>query len=218
MFGDDENPFRMKKLNLIWRKAQNKMSERKLSDFRRLLEMQDRAEMKWKEVKANGGDETGEREAILRRKFAYILEEFGLEKHLDLVHDQGDEIKDNTAGTGAYGDARLNELWNSVLKQGLCSILQACCCVRKFESFFIQAVSVELPVNYKCTVLDYINFPTTPYFIMHAVKCLESKKQQRRSINPQVLYCWGHCFPLKETEVVRKFSHFCVRKGEDRYM
>lgn len=113
--GDDENPFRIKKLNMIWKKAQNKMSERKLSEFRRFLELQDRAEIRWKELKANGGDEDGEMEAMLRRKFSCLLERFGL----DHLVDDGNEIKDNTAG---HGDKRLNELWESVQKEGLCTL------------------------------------------------------------------------------------------------
>lgn len=114
---NEENPFRMNKLNMIWKKAQNKMSERKLNEFRRLLELQDRAEMKWKELKASGADEDGEMEATLRRKFAHILEQFGLDKH---ISGEGNEIKDNTAGRGMYSDKRLDELWETVQKQGSC--------------------------------------------------------------------------------------------------
>ena len=114
---DKENPFRMKKLNMIWQQAQNKMSERKLNDFRRLLELQDRAEIRWKELKASGGDEDGEMEAELRRKFTRLLEQFGLDKH---GIGENNEIKDNTAGRGIYADKRLDELWESVRKQGTC--------------------------------------------------------------------------------------------------
>lgn len=116
--GDKDNPFRVKKLNMIWQKAQNKMSERKLSDFRRLLENQDRAEIRWKELKASGGDEDGEMEATLRRKFSRVLEQFGLEEHLNSVSEDGNKIKDNRAGHGSYSDKRLDELWESVQNQG----------------------------------------------------------------------------------------------------
>ena len=118
--GDKDNPFRVKKLNMIWQKAQNKMSERKLSDFRRLLENQDRAEIRWKELKASGGDEDGEMEATLRRKFSRVLEQFGLEEHLNSVSEDENKIKDNRAGHGSYSDKRLDELWESVQNQGLC--------------------------------------------------------------------------------------------------
>lgn len=114
--GDKQSPFRMSKLNSLWKKAQNKMSERKLSDLRRMFEMQDRAEMRWKELKANGGDKDGEMEAMIRRKFNLLLEEFGLEKHLDA--GEGDKFVDNVAGHGVFGDKRLNDLWDSVQKQG----------------------------------------------------------------------------------------------------
>ena len=106
---------------MIWKKAQNKMSEQKLSDFRRLLELQDRAEIRWKELKAKGGDEDGEMEAMIRQKFARIMEQFGLEKHLDATDRGVNEINDNRAGKyGMFGDRRLSELWESVEKQGLC--------------------------------------------------------------------------------------------------
>lgn len=121
--GDKESPFRMNKLNMIWKKAQNKMSEQKLSDFRRLLELQDRAEIRWKELKAKGGDQDGEMEAMIRQKFARVLEQFGLEKHLDATNDGANEINDNKAGHGMFGDRRLSELWESVQKQGLCLLV-----------------------------------------------------------------------------------------------
>lgn len=95
------------------------MSEQKLSDFRRLLELQDRAEIRWKELKTNGGDQDGEMEAMIRQKFARILEQFGLEKHLDTTDKDINEINDNKAGNGMFGDRRLSELWESVEKQGL---------------------------------------------------------------------------------------------------
>ena len=117
--GESETPFRMNKLNMIWKKAQKKMSEQKLSDFRRLLELQDRAEIRWKELKVKGGDQDGEMEAMIRQKFARILEQFGLEKHLDSTDLGGNEINDNKAGNGMFGDRRLSELWESVEKQGL---------------------------------------------------------------------------------------------------
>ncbi|KAL9978725.1 hypothetical protein ACROYT_G016280 [Oculina patagonica] len=116
--GDKESPFRINKLNMIWKKAQNKMSEQKLSDFRRMLELQDRAELRWKDLKARGGDEDGEMEAMIRHKFSRVLEQFGLEKHLDTMEDTANEINDNKAGTGMFGDRRLSELWESVEKQG----------------------------------------------------------------------------------------------------
>lgn len=119
---DKDSPFRMNKLNILWKKAQNKMSEQKLSDLRRLLELQDRAEIKWKDLKTNGGDEDGEMEAMLRRKFYRILEQFGLEKHFDTM-DEGKEIRDNRAGHGVFGDKRLNDLWESAQKQGLCLLV-----------------------------------------------------------------------------------------------
>lgn len=94
------------------------MSEQKLSDFRRLLELQDRAEIRWKDLKAKGGDQDGEMEAMIRQKFARILEQFGLEKHLDATDRGVNEINDNKAGNGMFGDRRLSELWESVEKQG----------------------------------------------------------------------------------------------------
>jgi len=121
--GESETPFRMNKLNMIWKKAQNKMSEQKLSDFRRLLELQDRAEIRWKDLKAKGGDQDGEMEAMIRQKFARILEQFGLEKHLDATDHGVNEINDNKAGNGMFGDRRLSELWESVEKQGLCLLM-----------------------------------------------------------------------------------------------
>ena len=136
--GESDTPFRMNKLNMIWKKAQNKMSEQKLSDFRRLLELQDRAEIRWKELKARGGDEDGEMEAMIRQKFARILEQFGLEKHLDATDRSVNEINDNKAGNGMFGDRRLSELWESVEKQGLCLLLPL---IRWANGFSLKVMS-----------------------------------------------------------------------------
>jgi len=136
--GESETQFRMNKLNMIWKKAQNKMSEQKLSDFRRLLELQDRAEIRWKELKAKGGDEDGEMEAMIRQKFARILEQFGLEKHLDPTDRGGNEINDNKAGNGMFGDRRLSELWESVEKQGLYLLVSL---IRWAKGFSLKIIS-----------------------------------------------------------------------------
>ena len=136
--GEDDTPFRMNRLNMIWKKAQNKMSEQKLSDFRRLLELQDRAEIRWKELKAKGGDEDGEMEAMIRQKFARIMEQFGLEKHLDATDRDVNEINDNKARNGMFGDRRLSELWESVEKQGLCLLVPL---IRWAKGFSLKIIS-----------------------------------------------------------------------------
>ena len=114
------------------------MSEQKLSDFRRLLELQDRAEIRWKELKTKGGDQDGEMEAMIRQKFARILEQFGLEKHLDATDRGVNEINDNKAGNGMFGDRRLSELWDSVEKQGLCLLVSL---VRWAKGFSLKIIS-----------------------------------------------------------------------------
>lgn len=115
------------------------MSEQKLSDFRRLLELQDRAEIRWKDLKAKGGDQDGEMEAMIRQKFARILEQFGLEKHLDATDRGVNEINDNKAGNGMFGDRRLSELWESVEKQGLCLLVLL---IRWAKSFSLKIIRI----------------------------------------------------------------------------
>ena len=96
----------------MWKKAQNKMSEQKLNEFRRVLEMQDRVEIRWKEIKGKGGDEDGEKEAMIRRKFSQVLERYGFESYLTDDVDKGNEIVDDSAaGHSVFGDKRLSELW-----------------------------------------------------------------------------------------------------------
>lgn len=144
---DKEKPFRLRKLNMIWQKAQNKMSVQKLQNFRRLLEMQDRAEIRWKELKTSGGDDDGEMEAMLRLKFSRILEQFGLEDHFK---DEGNEIKNNRAGPGVFSDKRLSELWESA--QGL----------RVFNS---------LLTSFKLSVICDL-LPVVKYLVCEEISCV----------------------------------------------
>ena len=114
---DEKRPFRSNKINMIWMKAQNKMSAKKLSDLHGLLDVQDQDELSWKQKKADGKDEDGMLETKLRRNLIRILEKFGLAKHSDTV-DKYLKMNEKTASEGKFSDQRLDSLWNAAHKQG----------------------------------------------------------------------------------------------------
>lgn len=119
--GQDDNPFRMHKLNIIWQKVRNKMSTQKLENLKQALIQQDDKEMKWKELKAHGGDASGEQEAKLRRNLFRILDKYSMghlvEGHQKLLTEPG--VEGNTIREeGMFNDKKLQQLWNLAEGQG----------------------------------------------------------------------------------------------------
>ncbi|XP_031552181.1 alpha-2-macroglobulin receptor-associated protein-like [Actinia tenebrosa] len=116
----DDKPFRMHKLNIIWQKVRSKMSTQKLESLKHALTQQDAKELKWKELKAHGGDASGEQEAKLRRNLFQILDKYAF-GHLVEGHQKLSEpgVEDNTVREeGMFNNKKLHQLWDVAEKQG----------------------------------------------------------------------------------------------------
>ncbi|XP_030047004.1 alpha-2-macroglobulin receptor-associated protein [Microcaecilia unicolor] len=109
--------FRVLKLNQVWEKAQRlHLSAVKLTELHSDLKMQEKDELNWKKLKAEGLDEDGEKEAKLRRNFSVILAKYGLDGKKD-TQVVSNYINDGTEND-VLDDPRLNKLWNRAKSSG----------------------------------------------------------------------------------------------------
>lgn len=114
-FGAVKEPFRMSKVNLLWEKAKSKgLVEGKLEQLYSQLKVQDKDELTLKKLRAEGSDKEGVKEAEVRRRFAGIMEGFGL---------AGGQVEAREAGEDTpkalFRDKKLVRLWEKAEKSGL---------------------------------------------------------------------------------------------------
>ncbi|KAL0881903.1 hypothetical protein ABMA27_001666 [Loxostege sticticalis] len=122
-----EKPFRMNKLNLIWTKAQQRLTEPKLKSLYSDLMIQDKEEITYKRVKSEGGDKEGLKEAELRRKLTNIMSVYGLREHFgdssgrQKEHDSYNSATDDHINKSLFKDKKLNMLWAKAEASGFTS-------------------------------------------------------------------------------------------------
>lgn len=114
----DNVEFRILRLNQVWEKAQRlQLSAVKSAELHSDLRMQEKDELHWKKLKAEGMDEDGEREAKLRRSLNVILAKYGLDGKKKTEAEDSNYIKDGT-GNDILHDPRLDKLWNKAKTSG----------------------------------------------------------------------------------------------------
>ncbi|XP_050349402.1 alpha-2-macroglobulin receptor-associated protein isoform X2 [Nymphalis io] len=122
-----DKPFRMNKLNIVWIKAQQRLTEPKLKSLYSDLMIQDKEEITYKRVKSEGGDKEGLKEAELRRKLTNIMKVYGLLEHFeDVPERQKQDPAYNSAMDGyinksLFKDKKLNMLWAKAEASGFTS-------------------------------------------------------------------------------------------------
>ncbi|MCJ8730288.1 hypothetical protein PDJAM_G00182580 [Pangasius djambal] len=112
--------FRIAKLNQVWEKANRmQLTPRRLSELHSDLKIQEKDELQWKKLKAEGLDEDGEREAKLRRNFNIILAKYGMDGKKDNRALDSNNLKEHEAKLGEmFDDPRLDKLWNKAKTSG----------------------------------------------------------------------------------------------------
>ena len=124
---NENEPFRMRKINLVWQRAKRiGLEQDALNELYVELKRQDRDEHKWKHQKAEGKDESGEMEAVLRRNLFKIMQKYGLEgrsQGKDSSEETGDHIDTNRVQSASFvKDERLEKLWEYAKNAGNDSI------------------------------------------------------------------------------------------------
>ncbi|XP_062852388.1 alpha-2-macroglobulin receptor-associated protein [Trichomycterus rosablanca] len=112
--------FRIAKLNQVWEKANRmQLAPVRLSELHSDLKIQEKDELQWKKLKAEGLDENGEREAKLRRNFNIILAKYGMDGKKDNRALDSNSLKDHEPVQGdTFEDPRLDKLWNKARSSG----------------------------------------------------------------------------------------------------
>ncbi|KAK9539668.1 hypothetical protein VZT92_002170 [Zoarces viviparus] len=112
--------FRIAKLNQVWEKARRlQLSPVQQSELHSDLKIQEKDELQWKKVKLEAPDESGEREAQLRRSFNVILAKYGMDGKRDTRPLESNHLKDHDAQEGdEFNDPRLDKLWNKAKISG----------------------------------------------------------------------------------------------------
>ncbi|KAJ8719172.1 hypothetical protein PYW07_016728 [Mythimna separata] len=123
-FRNLEKPFRMNKLNLLWTKARQRLTEPKLKSLYSDLMIQDKEGLIFKRMKSEGGDKEGLKEAELRRKLTSIMSAYGLLHHFDpdaakeKDHPGYNSAMDDYINKSIFKDKKLNYLWSKAEASG----------------------------------------------------------------------------------------------------
>ncbi|XP_050070274.1 alpha-2-macroglobulin receptor-associated protein [Anopheles maculipalpis] len=125
-FRNIQRPFRMAKLNLVWTKAQHRLTEPKLKSLYTELKLHDKEEITYKQLKEK--DKDGLKEAELRNKLVTIMSTYGLLEHFDDTQDpekykmykanEGGTKKDTYKNKSLFKDKKLNKLWDKAETAG----------------------------------------------------------------------------------------------------
>ncbi|XP_055848923.1 alpha-2-macroglobulin receptor-associated protein isoform X2 [Episyrphus balteatus] len=124
-FRNLQRPFRMSKLNLVWTKAQHRLTEPKLKSLYMELKIQDKEEIGWKQLNSQHKDKEGLKAAELRQKLIGIMSSYDL---LDHFEETQDPIKtkaykkyhdsDDHMNRSMFKDKKLNKLWEKAEVSG----------------------------------------------------------------------------------------------------
>ncbi|XP_076248008.1 alpha-2-macroglobulin receptor-associated protein isoform X2 [Calliopsis andreniformis] len=113
-----DKPFRMAKLNILWIKAKNRLTDTKLQSIFSDLKIHDKEELAYKHFKSDGKDPNGEEEARLRKKLIGIMSTYGLLEHFNETEDpellkKHKALNDgrNYVAKDVFKDKRLDKLW-----------------------------------------------------------------------------------------------------------
>ncbi|XP_017117228.1 alpha-2-macroglobulin receptor-associated protein [Drosophila elegans] len=118
-FKSIQRPFRMAKLNLVWAKAQNRLTEPKLKSLYMELKIHDKEEIAWKQLNSQHKDKDGLKDDELRRKLIGIMSSYDLLEHFDDTQDS-EKLKpfkkfhdadDRHKNKSLFKDKKLNRLW-----------------------------------------------------------------------------------------------------------
>ncbi|XP_005178016.1 alpha-2-macroglobulin receptor-associated protein [Musca domestica] len=121
-----QRPFRMAKLNLVWSKAQNRLTEPKLKSLYMELKIQDKEEIAWKQLNSQHKDKDGIKADELRRKLIGIMSTYDLLEHFDETEDKEKtkpykkfhDPEERHINKSLFKDKKLNKLWEKAEVSG----------------------------------------------------------------------------------------------------
>ncbi|XP_018321867.1 alpha-2-macroglobulin receptor-associated protein [Agrilus planipennis] len=162
-----DKPFRMNKINLLWSKAQIRLSEPKLKSLFGELKIHDKEEVTWKRLRAEGKDKDGLKEAELRQKLINIMKMYNLWEHFDDTSssEQPKPESDKYINKSLFKDKKLNKLWHKAEMSG-------------FSPLELETLKEEF--NHHQNKIDEY------YSILKDVKQPESTAESENSVNEKL--------------------------------
>ncbi|KAF2364937.1 Alpha-2-macroglobulin receptor-associated protein domain 1 [Trinorchestia longiramus] len=113
-----KKPFRMAKINLVWEKALQQLSDKKLVILMSELKVQDKQELTLKKHKAEGGDKDGQMEARLRKSLQEIMVKYKLGRTAEDDETNSVGVPDKELLHVLFKDKKLNKLWAKAEQSG----------------------------------------------------------------------------------------------------
>ncbi|XP_035669994.1 alpha-2-macroglobulin receptor-associated protein-like [Branchiostoma floridae] len=117
-----DREFRSAKVQAAWEKAQKLVSEAKLAELHSDLKLHEMEEFKWKKLKAEGGDQDGEKEANLRENLLKLMSKYGIDggKYEQMRSRNDVEMNMRHAKDAAreFTDHRIKKIWMKAQKAG----------------------------------------------------------------------------------------------------
>ncbi|XP_068152713.1 alpha-2-macroglobulin receptor-associated protein [Drosophila tropicalis] len=118
-FKNIQRPYRMAKLNLLWSKAQNRLTEPKLKSLYMELKIHDKEEIAWKQLNSQHKDKDGLKANDLRLKLIGIMSTYDLLEHFDDTQDaeklqpfkKFHDPEERHRNKSLFKDKKLNRLW-----------------------------------------------------------------------------------------------------------
>ncbi|XP_065567787.1 alpha-2-macroglobulin receptor-associated protein-like [Artemia franciscana] len=115
--------FKIQKLNLVWEKASQRLSEQKLKTLYSDLKVQEKEEIVLKRAIADGLDKEGLKEAETRRRLKGLLTRYGLadsfeDPAISRIYSTQDEIHDEPFNKDLFKDKKLQKLWMKAEQSG----------------------------------------------------------------------------------------------------
>lgn len=116
----------MAKLNMLWSKAQLRLTEPKLKSLFSELKIHDKEELTFKKVKSEGKDKDGMMEADMRKRLTGIMSSYDLLEHFEDVNDPSknrlhkpfNQASDDNLTKKLFKDKKLNKLWHKAEHAG----------------------------------------------------------------------------------------------------
>ncbi|OWF56213.1 alpha-2-macroglobulin receptor-associated protein-like [Mizuhopecten yessoensis] len=111
---ESKKPFRMNKVNMIWNKAQKRLSRPRLADLYADLTIQDKVERELKKLKAEDRDKDGMKEAEVRQRLLEIINRYGLQDVISVPPSPtfSNEIPQE------FHDKKLQKMWKKAELSG----------------------------------------------------------------------------------------------------
>ncbi|CAG5131934.1 unnamed protein product [Candidula unifasciata] len=120
-FQNTENPFRMKKVNLLWTKGRQVLPSVKLAELYADLKVHDKHEAHLKKLRAQDLDQDGDMETKVLTNYRRIVHDYGLDENFsqnDIFISNELPADENVDKKVQFQDSKLQTMWSKAQQAG----------------------------------------------------------------------------------------------------